>query len=114
MVRIIRHRHAPTHRRLQSTDGKILKPTTHKTADFIPARLRSNEIRLRLIDVEQRFGVIGEPEEITFFRYAIERRVVNQIRRDSVWIRRGAVRIVSLVSSTRRADPAFVLIVEDR
>src|SRR6185369_9348499 len=63
---------------------------------------------------QQRFVVVRQTEEITLFRYAIERRVVNQARRRFAFVFWFLILVFGFVLSTRGAEPAFVMTFVDR
>src|SRR5689334_4637435 len=107
------HRHTPAHRSLQTTDGQILKPATHKADHFVSPVLRSHEIRF-LVRGQERLVVIREPEKVTLFRNAIEWRVVNEASRRITFVLRFLILVFSLIFSTRSAEPAFVVALVNR
>src|ERR1043165_391514 len=77
VIRIIGNGHAPTHRRLQTADGKVLKTTGHEAFHFITPGLRSDEFGTRLIEIEERFVVIGKAEEVNLFRNSDKLRALT-------------------------------------
>src|ERR1044072_6347616 len=109
VIRIIRHRHAPANRRLQTAHRKILKAAANKTDYFVSSWLGSDEVRLRLKHRQQRFIVIREPKEITLLRHTIEWRIVNQTGRWIAFVLWFLILVFRFVFGARRTEPTFVV-----
>ncbi len=78
MRSVVRDRDGPTDGALLAADGKIGETGAHETTYFVTPRLGLNEVGALGIQLQQRFAVIRQTEEITLFRNPVERLQMHQ------------------------------------
>jgi len=92
----------------EERERHTLQTAADKTLHFIASRFRSDKVAL-VIELQQSFVIIRQPEEIAFFRNAVQFGVMDQAGGRLVGIFRLGIFVFSLVLGAGRAKPALVM-----
>src|SRR5207237_8655118 len=89
VARVVGNGYGPSDRCLQTANRNVFEAAAHEAYDFVPAHVGHDEVGARLVELKQRFVVVGEAKEIALLGDSINRPFVYQAERRPVFFRRG-------------------------